>query len=66
MKTIFEHLNELPKPFNQLALDYAYKADTLHFEIDKKNKALQCAFIWEWTKEGVKFWEIIHEVYCKE
>ena len=64
MKTIFEHLNELPKPFNQMALDYAYKQDTLHCEVKNKCSALQCAFIWEFTNEGSKFWEIVNEVYC--
>ena len=59
MKTIEEHLSDLPEPYRTQALKNMWwerKGD--QFETQQKSLAL--AFIWHKSPEGYKYWHNLH------
>lgn len=54
MKTIREHLNELPEPYRTEALEnYNGSSKKKHKEVQV---ALALAFVWMDTKQGYNYW----------
>lgn len=61
MKTVKQYLEELPEPYNEMALENVKKQG---YERDLKTKypyPIACAFIWDKTPEGHRFWEAIND-----
>ena len=65
MKTVYEHLLDLPSPYNELALKNAM-TDNLDILVIEQTSALQIAFLWHNTPEQEFFWELVDDCFCKK
>ena len=55
-KTIKEWLQELPEPYKGQALQHAHSGH-LEREVPNLRQALLCAFSWDSSPEGHKYWQ---------
>ena len=60
MKTVKEWLEELPEPYRSQALENGDRG-ILTLEEDSVYFALFCAFIWESSPQGYKYWDNLHK-----
>jgi hypothetical protein len=56
MKTIEQHLNELPEPYRTKALKYIEPETT-----QTQSEALMDAFNWSDSKEGFHYWDKLYD-----
>lgn len=61
-KTIKEWLQELPPGYRQLALKNMEEERQEH-QADSMHDAINSAFTWVKTKQGLKFWDKVHRHY---
>ncbi len=55
MKTILEHLEELPEPYRSQAI-----INALNKEVENQQDALWVAFTWHKTPEGYDYWKTFY------
>ena len=67
MKTIKEWLEELPEPYKTQALtnmkNFALYAG--EYEVTSLDKAIEWAFYWGQTPEGLSYWDDLHQASLK-
>ncbi len=61
MKTIKQHLNELPEPYRTQALKY-FEPQTAQTQ----SEALMCGFDWRESKEGFSYWGKLYDRLVKQ
>lgn len=63
MKTIRQHLESLPEPYGEMALESVVKDRIIYLDSSKTETltdALSGIFIWRRTEMGYEFWQAIY------
>ena len=65
MKTIYQWLNELPEPYNQMAIASATEQlrRPLEIHVNSMSDAINVSISWSDTDEGQDFWHSIYNYY---
>ena len=65
MKTIEQHLQDLPEPYRAQALKNMWWEDKDN-RYELQSKALQQAFKWWSSNEGIKYWYDLHRLILEQ
>jgi len=62
MKTIKQHLEELPEPWRSEAMENARLAKSTRYKMPSLAEALISGFTWLPSKQGHNYWSSLHKI----